>query len=400
LTHGDSGRVLVYPIPNPAALEPPAEWAQLRKGCPVARVRLPSGDEAALLTRYDDVKQVLSDPRFTRQLTADDAARISANESGGVFSSDMAASIPDMRWRRMVGTWFTVKRMATLRPCIEAKAEQLIDEMVTAGPPADLKVSLGFPLPVWVICYLLGVRGSDSDRLAYWSDTMLNLTRYTEDEISAAQAEFVAYMAAHVAAKRAEPGDDLLSELAAGFGGEAGLSDDELVGTGRGLLVAGHETTVNVIGKMVAMLLADRQRWEQLLADPWLVRTAVEEVLRFDANLGIDMPRYISEDVEVGGTVLPRGTTVLCSMSAANRDEDVFEAAAEMDLARTPNPHLSFGFGVHSCLGQALARTELQVVLEVLLRRLPSLALAVPVEELRPLEGLTVGGLRELPVRW
>jgi cytochrome P450 len=151
---------------------------------------------------------------------------------------------------------------------------------------------------------------------------------------------------------------------------------------------------------MMGMLLADRQRWEQLLADRSLVRSAVEEALRFDANPGIGMPRYIGEDVEVGGTVLPRGTTVMCSMAAANRDETAFDGADRMDLTRSPNPHLSFGAGSHSCLGQALARTELQAVLEVLLRRLPSLELALPADELRRVEGLAVGGLRELPVKW
>lgn len=122
--------------------------------------------------------------------------------------------------------------------------------------------------------------------------------------------------------------------------------------------------------------------------------------MRFDANAGFGMPRYLREESEVGGTVLPRGTTVVCSMAAANRDESVFDGADEMDLSRSPNPHLAFGVGTHSCLGQALARTELQVVLEVLLRRLPSLELAVPAEELERVEGLAIGGLREIPVRW
>ncbi|TDC07767.1 cytochrome P450 [Nonomuraea longispora] len=402
----DVAQTLNYPIPSDAALDPPAGWARLREQCPVARVRLPSGDRASLLTRYDDVKQVLSDPRFTRQLDADDAARIAANESGGVFNSSMASTIPQsgeghQRWRRMVGRWFTARRMAALKPGIEAMADRLIDDMVAQGHPADLKASLGFPLPVWVICDLLGVPDSDRDKFAYWSDTLLNLTRYTQAEIDAAQAEFVAYMGEHVAARRARPGDDLLSELSKGAdaAGEP-MPDGALVATGMGLLVAGHETTANMIGKMVAMLLADRRRWERLLADPSLVRSAVEEALRFDANPGFGMPRYLGEEVEIAGAVIPRGTTVVCSMAAANRDENAFEHAGEMRLDRVPNPHLTFGSGPHSCLGQALARTELQTVLEVLLRRLPSLELAVPAKDLRRVEGLAVGGLREVPVRW
>ncbi|MGV9778411.1 cytochrome P450 [Streptosporangium sp. NPDC003464] len=398
-------QVLNYPIPNDTALEPPAEWAQLRGKCPVARVTLPSGDQATLLTRYEDVKRVLADPRFTRQLTAPDAARLSA-EGGGVFNSEMSQIIPDggeehQHWRRLVGKWFTAKRMAALRPTMAEIAERLVDDMVKRGRPGDLRADLGFPLPVYVICDMLGVPAADRDRFSYWSDTMLNLTRYSQAEIEAAQGEFVQYMSGHITAKRAEPGEDLLSELIAAGGPEdGGLSDIQILVTGMALLVAGHETTANMIGKMVSMLLADRSRWERLLADPSLIRTAVEETLRLDANSGFGLPRYLREQTEVSGTVLPRGTTVVCSMAAANRDESAFEAAAEMDLSRSPNPHLAFGAGAHSCLGQALARTELQVVLEVLLRRLPSLELAVPVAELERVEGLAVGGLRKVPVRW
>jgi cytochrome P450 len=230
---------------------------------------------------------------------------------------------------------------------------------------------------------------------------MLNLTRYTKAEINAAQAEFVEYMAAHVAAKRAGPREDLLSHLIRDSEADGGrLPEATLVATGQGLLIAGHETTANMIGKMVAMLLVDRSRWERLLEDQLLIRSTVEEALRFDANLGFAMPRYLNEDVTVGDTEIPRGSTLLCDMAAANRDESAFDGAGEMDLSRSPNPHLAFGSGPHSCLGQPLARTELQAVLEVLLRKLPSLELAVAAEDLRRVEGLAVGGLREVPVRW
>lgn len=391
-----------FPFPVEAALEPPAEWAELRAKCPVAHVQLASGDEAALITRHADVKTILSDPRFTRPTRGDDAARMTDTEEGGIFNSEMSAVIPQhgeahLAWRRSIGTWFTAKRMNALRPGIAAMAEQLIDDMVAKGAPADLKASLGFPLPVWVICDMLGVPDADRDRFSHWSDAMLSMTRFSADEMKAAELEFGMYMAAHIAAKRENPGDDLLSALIAD---PEPMSDVTLIATGIGLLVAGHETTANMITKMVAMLLEDRSRWESLLADPALVRTAVEESMRMDANAGLGMARYLTEDVEIGGTVLPRGTTAMCSMAAANRDEDAFERASEMDLARTPNQHLAFGAGAHACLGQPLARTELQVVLEVLLRKLPSLDLAVGVDDLRRVEGLVVGGLVELPVRW
>ena len=400
----DAPTGLSYPIPSEQPLEPPTEWAQLRQGCPVAPVIFPSGDAAVLLTRYADVRNVLSDPRFTRQLTAGDAARVTDSESGGVFGNDSGATFVGdghVRWRRMVGRYFTNKRMDALRPGMAAMTDRLVDRMLESGPPADLAAIVGFPLPVWVICDLLGVPESDRDKFAHWSDTMLDMGRYEQAEIISAQAEFGAYMTGHIAAKRAEPGPDLLSELTTRTDADGvPLSDIELVGTGQALLVAGHETTAGMIGKMVAMLLADPRRWEQLVADPTLIRSAVEEALRFDANPGFGMPRYLADSVEVAETALPAGTTVVCSMAAANRDETAFDGADEMDLSRTPNPHLAFGVGPYSCLGQSLARTELQVVLGVLLRRLPSLRLAVAPDELRRVDGLIVGRLQEVPVRW
>jgi cytochrome P450 len=395
-----SEQVLNYPFRAPAALEPPEEWAKLRGGCPVAPIRLPSGDQALLLTRYDDVRQVLT--KFTRELNREGAARVVANEGGGVFESEAAAALNQghERWRRQLARSFTVKRINAMQPRVEAMTEQLVDDMIRQGPPADLLAAVGFPLPVWVICELLGVPGVDRDKLAYWSNTMLSMTQYTQQEIDAAQAEFTEYMRGHIEAKRAEPGDDLLSELIHAVDEGQNLTEMELMLIAQGVLVAGHETTSNMIAKMMAMLLADRRRWEELLADPALVRTAVEESLRYDANGGFGLPRFITEDIEVGGQTLKAGITVVCSMAAANRDERAFERPDTMDLRRSPNPHIAFGAGPHACVGQALARTELQTVLNVLLRRLPTLELAVPPEQLARREGLLVGGLERVPVRW
>lgn len=400
----DKTQLMDYPFPATNPLEPPQQWTQLRKECPVAHVRLPSGDQAILLTRHADVRQVLSDPRFSRNLNAEGAARTTANEEGGVFENQETAALADQerhqQWRRMILRWFTAKRIAAMQDRISAMANQLIDEMLQKGQPADLASSLGFPLPVWVICDMLGVPDVDRDRLAYWSNTMLSMTQYNQEEINRAQAEFTAYMAGHITAKRAQPGDDLLSELCTMTDPKDPTAEQILLMTAKGLLVAGHETTSNMIGKMIAMLLADHKRWEQLVADPSLLRTAVEEALRFDANGGFGLPRFITTDIEVGNTTIPAGTTVICNLSAANRDETAFEQSTEMDLTRSPNQHLSFGAGPYSCIGQALARTELQTVLSVLIKRLPTLALAVPSEDLPRRQGLIIGGLERVPVRW
>jgi cytochrome P450 len=400
------GQRLDFPLHRPSALEAPQEWPELRTRCPVARIALPSGDDAYLITRYADVRQVLSDPRFTRMGQGAGAARLTDTESGGVFTSGAGEILPQtgaahQHWRRMLSKWFTAKRMAALRPQIEEVADGLIDKMLAGPKPADLKASLGFPLPVWVICMLLGVPDSDRDQFAYWSDNFLNLDRYTEEETRAAQQDFVGYLYGHVQQKRREPGDDILGTMItdAAAAGEP-ISDELLIATGQGLLVAGHETTANMIGKMTAVLLADRSRWEELLADRTLVRTAVEEVLRMDTNLGFGMPRYITEDLELSGEMITPGTTLICDMGAANRDGQAFDHPDELDLARTPNPHLTFGAGPNSCLGQMLARTELQAVLDVILRRLPTLRLAVDPSQLQRIEGLIVGGLRTVPVTW
>ncbi|WP_433381834.1 cytochrome P450 [Actinoplanes sp. CA-142083] len=392
-----------YPFAPPTALDPPDEWERLRAECPVSRIRMASGDEALLLTRYDDVRALLADPRFTHHLTKPDAARLADSESGGVFNeqgfdSDMSSGEGHRRWRRMMSRSFTAKRVNELRPRIEEIANLLIDDM---RPPADLIKGLGFPLPVSVICELLGVSAEHRDRFSHWSDAMLNLTRYSQDELNTAAGEFHAFMAAHVRAKRDDPGDDLISELAVIMDSDDGrMSEMELIATAQGLLVAGHETTANMIGKMVAMLLSDRSRWERLLDDRGLIPSAVEEALRFDANPNFGIPRYVSEEVTVGDETIPAGSTVITNIGSANRDSCTFADAADMVLDRRPNPHIAFGAGPHSCLGQALARVELQTVLAVLLDRLPGLELAISPEELRRREGLIVGGLEELPVRW
>ncbi|MEU5592969.1 cytochrome P450 [Streptomyces sp. NPDC020298] len=416
---GQEQALLPYPLTGPAALEPPTEWVELHRRCPVARVALPSGDEAALLTRYADVRLALSDPRLSREgATSPDAARVADGESS-VFTSPMAQTLNaegHERWRRMLGRWFTAKRMRALRPAMEATADRLVDAMVEQGRPADLVEHLAFPLPVYVICSMLGVPESDRDEFKLWSDTFLSTTRYTPDEVAAAYRAFESYMSGLIADKRTTPAgqavagqavaeeeQDLLTLLISATDAEGRpMSDAALTATGQALLIAGHETTAGFIAKMLAHLLSDRPgRWERLLADPSLVRPAVEEALRFDPNgSAFGMVRYVHEDIEVGGTVVPRGTTVVCSMAAANRDTDAFDHADEMDVARTPNPHLTFGAGPHSCLGQPLARTEMQTVLSVLLRRLPGLELAVDASELEQVEGLLTRPLRELPVRW
>ncbi|HEY0803724.1 MAG TPA: cytochrome P450 [Pseudonocardiaceae bacterium] len=394
-----------YPFDLPTAIDAPPLWADLRTQCPVAGIRLPSGDPALLLTRHSDVKATLADPRWERHLDpAKGAARVSAQEDGGVFSSNAALGLSGddhTRWRRLLSRSFTAKRVNDLRPRITEIAQELLDDMRAGERPGNLTAALSFPLPVRVICELLGVPHTDWERFARWSNLLLSTTAYTQDEINLGRVAFTEYLRDHIAAKRANPSDDLISELTGIRDADDGrLSDAELMFTAMGLLVAGHETTANMISKMVAMLLADRTRWAALLADRAMIRAAVEEILRMDANAGFGIPRFITEDVELSGVTVKAGSTVVNSLAAANRDPDAFPDPERFDLTRGANAHVAFGAGAHSCLGQSLARAELQVVLGVLLDRVPSLDLAVGVSALQRRTGLVIGGLTALPVTW
>jgi cytochrome P450 len=372
-----------FPYVPEHPLEPPKEWAALRaEGCPVPEVTLrSSGAPVRVLTRYADVHTMLSDPRFSRDLSG--------------------TGEQHQLWRRLLGRVLTAKRAAALRPRIAAIGHALVDAMEAGPKPADLVAGFAHPLPVRVIGALLGVPDQDWDRFSYWSGALFDLGRHDEREILTAREDLTAYLGEHVARKRRDPGDDLISQvIEITDAAERRLPEAVLVQIARGLMVSGHETTSSAIGKIVAVLLDDRSRWQRLLDDRSLIRTAVEELLRFDVNRGPGMPRCLTEDIELGGEVIPKGSTTLSVLDAANRDERMFPDPDALDLSRSPNRHISFGAGAHSCVGQALARTELRVALEILLERLPGLELAVPSVELVPREGLLTGGFERVPVVW
>lgn len=397
-----------YPFEQPNVLEPPREWAETRAACPVAHVRMPSGDVVGLLTGYEEVRGLLTDQRFSRNLDRKGAARMSTTEDGGMFSRPAQGQVDNKegpghrRWRRLISRAFTVKKMEAWRPRVQEMADTLVDDMVAKGSPVDLRAALALPLPVRVICALLGAPSEDQDKFARWSEVLLTLTRYTQAEVDDAQREFHAYASDLVERKRAEPGDDLLSELTQISDSEDGrLSHDELISTAVGLLLAGHETTSNMILKMTAMLLSGRERYEAVLADPGLVPGVVEEALRMDANGGVGIPRFITEDTEVNGVPVGAGSTLFVNLHAANRDERKFPEPDRFDPRRENNAqHLAFGAGPHFCVGQTLARVELQVVLGTFVRRLPELRLRDAPETLRIREGVAAGGFEDMWVTW
>ncbi|MBB5779104.1 cytochrome P450 [Nonomuraea jabiensis] len=394
-----------YPFPRTTALEPPKEWAELQDRCPVAHVRLPSGDAATLLTRYDDVRALLTDTSFQRG--GEGAARVSTTDDGGIFSRGSTTRLREgedhLRWRRLLSKSFTIRKMESWRPRVQQMTDELVDDLLKSGSPANLSLQLGLPLPVRVICALVGAPSEDQDKFAHWSQVMLTLTRYTQEEVLKTYEEFGAYVSALVEEKRTNPGDDLLSELTQISDSEDGrLGHEELITTVMALLLAGHETTSNMIAIMAAMLLAEPERYQAVIDDPELIPGTVEEVLRLDSTLSVvGFPRVATQDSEFAGTTVPAGSTVIPCRPAANRDPRKFDDPDAFDPRRdNANQHLTFGAGPHYCLGQPLARLELQVVLGTLARRLPTLRLRDSADELRLRTGLLSGGLQDVWVTW
>ncbi|MFG3255697.1 cytochrome P450 [Streptomyces sp. NPDC048172] len=394
--------VLPYPFERAPGLEQCPMYAKLREQCPVAEVRMPSGDSAYLLTSYEDVRTALSDPRFSRAATLEEGApRLAAAPQR--FKSLLNMDPPEhTRVRKLVSREFTARRVAALRPRVQEHTDALLDAMERQSPPVDLVPALAFPLPVTVICELLGVPFEDREQFGAWSSVFLATTSRTKEEMLAAQAGLRNYLAELVAAKREDPGEDLLSALVSIHDeDEDRLQEEELIFLGISLLVAGHETTVNQIANSVVSLLTHPEHLERLRREPELLGNAVEELLRLHPPGDEALLRITTEDVELsGGVTVPAGSAVLAGLSSANRDGRQFERPDEVDFDRPTNPHFAFSHGPHYCLGSGLARLELQIAIGSLIARFPTLRLAVPVEELRRPEGMLVHGITSLPVAW
>ena len=390
----------VYPFSPFQALRLDPLYAHLRANQPLSRVRLPYGEEAWLATRYDDVKLVLSDRRFSRAAAAerDEPRMMPHKPDAGTLNMDPPEHT---RLRGFVARAFSQRRIEQLRPRAAAIATDLVDAMVAAGPPTDLKTGFGTPLPVRVICETLGVPLSDQDKFGVWAEAVVSSTSLTPEQIGDYLGALMEYMYVHVAKRRAEPRDDLISEMIKIRDQNDRLTEHELVDLAAGLLISGHETTTSQIPNFVYVLLTNPQAYRELVDHPELVPEAVEELLRYVPLIaGTVFARYATEDVDVGGTLVRAGEPVVASVPSANRDEAVFAEGDRLDFHRSANPHLGFGHGTHYCFGAPLARMELQVAVDTLVRRLPTLRLAVPEEQLRWRPGLLVRGLDALPVTW
>ncbi|MER8062505.1 MULTISPECIES: cytochrome P450 [unclassified Streptomyces] len=397
----DQHSALPFPFQSPGVLEMAEEWERLRGSCPVAHVGFATGDSGWLVTRYEDVRTVLTDARFSRAAAAlPDAPRMRplAADAATILSMDPPEHT---RLHKLVARAFARKRIERLRPFVEQTTEELLDAMEQAGPPADLVAGLGLPLPVAVICQMLGVPFADRDRFCRWADVMLSLGSHSSDQVRAARSELAGYLGELIEAKRRTEGDDgLLSMLI--HASEVGdrLSENELVVFGVTLLIAGYHTTSSTFANGALQLLRRPDLTASIARDPERIRTTVEEILRYStAGVNGGTIRVATEDVELGGVLVRAGEAVLPAITSANRDEAVFANAAEFDPGRDHNPHLAFGLGAHYCLGSQLARLELTVAIDGLLRRFPTMRLAVPKEELSCTAGV-IRSLTALPVVW
>lgn len=393
------GTGIAFPFSSPRPLEMPAEFGWLREKEPVARVTFPTGDRGWLVTRYDDVRTVLTDPRFSRAAaTAPDAPRMRPLPADG--KSMLGMDPPEhTRLRRLVSRAFAARRIAGMEQGIRDVAGDLVSRMRAAGSPADLVESLAMPLPLSVICQLLGIPYQDRTHFRYCADTMLSLAAAPE-AIRAARIEMDGILADLIAARRATPGDDLLSLLITAREEGNALSEEELVAFGTTLLIAGYHTTSSMIVNGALVLLRDPSHYLALVQDPGLIPSATEEILRYStAAVNGGTIRVATEDVMLGEVTIRKGEAVLPALVSANRDETMFADPDRFDPGRSDSLHLAFGAGVHFCLGAQLARIEVRVTLELLTREFPALHLIVEDEELVT-TGSVIRSLTALPVAW
>jgi nocardicin N-oxygenase len=371
----------------------------LRRSRGAFRIRAPYGGECWMVTAHDDVRFVQADPRFSRgAMIGRDVARTSPFPLAG--ESIIGMDPPDhTRIRRLVSREFTPRRVEHLRPRAQEMVDDFLDAAAGSDGPVDLIEAVSQPLPIAMICELLNVPYTDRLRFNAWANTFMTSTAHSIDDVVAARDQLLDYLADLVAQRRASPTDDLLGALVALRDEGDALSEVELVNLALAMLVGGYETTAAQLGKSILCLLTHPDQLALVRDDPGLVPGAVEELLRFiPLSSGTALAWIALEDVEVGGIVVRAGEPVMASAAGANLDESVFDHADQLDVTRDPNPHLSFGHGMHFCIGAHLARMEMQVAIGALLGRFPRVALAVPPDEVAWKVGSAVWGLASLPV--
>jgi cytochrome P450 len=394
--------VPAFPMERDCPFDPPPELSRIRAECPVSRVRLWDGSHPWLVTSYDDQRAVLADHRFSADVRRPGYPHVTAASEARRKRSRTFISMDEPEhgmYRKMLTGTFMIKRVEALRPRIQGIVDGLIDTMLAGTHPADLVADFALPVPSLVICELLGVPYADHGFFQRCSRILVS-TRSTPEEATTAADELKDYLSRLLDRKGADPADDLLSKLVVEQSGT--LTRSQIADTALLLLVAGHETTANMIGLGTLTLLQHPGQLAELreTEDPKLVAGAVEELLRYLNIVHSGRRRVAREDVEVGGRLIRAGEGVIVTTDSGNRDANAFPDPDVLDIHRQARHHVAFGYGVHQCLGQPLARVELQVVYGTLYRRIPTLRLAVPLEQVRFKHDMLVYGVHELPVSW
>lgn len=383
-------------------------FARVRADGPVHEVTLPDGQRAWLVVRYAEARAALNDPRLSKDMhaaLARDDAVVTEGLPGPAFARHMLSVDPPehTRLRGLAAAAFSRSRVTVLRPRVQAIVDGLLDDLHRRSDTVvDLVAGFAFPLPFTVISELLGIPEPDRAELGAWFTTLLAPAAAPEPPPSAvaASASIVRYLTELLTRKGVEPGEDLVTDLVRAGDERDALNRQEMLSTIFQLMVAGHDTTASLIGNGVVALLRHPDQRAALIADPALLPRAIEEILRWDAPVPHSTFRFTTEDVRLGGVVIPAFAQVIISLAAANRDHDRHPDAESFDITRSDTGHLSFGHGVHHCLGARLARLEGLIAFTALLRRFPAMRLAVPPSELRwnHGDGLVLRGLAELPV--
>ncbi|MGZ3457228.1 MAG: cytochrome P450 family protein [Archangium sp.] len=380
-------------------------YARLRQEAPVFRVKGPAGEVGWLVTRYDDVSMVLKHASLSKDRIANMKPEVKARMAwllklfGPLAQNMLSKDPPDhTRLRALVHKAFTPKLVEQLRSRIQALSDRLLDAAQRKGS-MDLVAEYALLVPVTIIAEMLGVPPGDYRKFQHWSNRLISNTKMTDILLSIPSLlRFSRYLRNLIAQRRASPGDDLLTALIQAEEAGDKLTPEELLSMVFLLLVAGHETTVNLISGGTLALLQHPEQLERLRKDPGLIGPAVEELLRYASPVEIATERFTREDFSVAGVTIPRGDLVLAVIGSANRDERHFQAPDTLDLGREPNKHLAFGMGIHYCLGAPLARLEGQIALQTLVNRFPDLRLAKPAESLKWRTGIVMRGPTRLPV--
>ncbi|MFF5250247.1 cytochrome P450 [Streptosporangium sp. NPDC000095] len=389
-----------YPQKRTCPYEPPPGYREIGERGPVLKVTLFDGREAWMVTGYRESREILTHPNLSSQRTHPGfpivAPRFRSQIARTLALIAMDPPVHDI-YRRYLNPHFSLKTVRGMRPQLEEIVSGYIDEIIDHGPPADLVPLLAVPLPSLVICRHLGVPYTDHD---FFQDASGKVMLGTEQESATAAQDLVDYIDRLVAAQIKEPTDGLLGTLVRERVIPGDVGHDELVSIALVLLIAAHETTSSSLALGVITLLEHPDQLALVLQDPSRLPGAIEELLRYIATTDLVATRVAKGDIEIAGHLIREGEGVLVSGTLANRDEQVHRRAHEFDVLREDTHHLTFGFGIHQCLGQNLARLELEVALHQLLTRIPGIRLAVPVDELPILGAGTVQRVLQLPVEW